>query len=97
MPTGFDVDIAKILVASLGIDPDDTSKVKYVETISDNREPFLEDGKVDLVLASYSITDERRAVVGQTGPYIVTGQQLLVPEDSDAASPRTCRARRSAR
>lgn len=87
MPTGFDVDIAKILVASLGIDPNDTSKVKYVETISDNREPFLQEGKVDLVLASYSITDERRAVVGQTGPYMVTGQQLLVPEASDVKSP----------
>jgi glutamate transport system substrate-binding protein len=87
MPTGFDVDIAKILVASLGIDPEDTSKVKYIETISDNREPFLEEGKVDLVLASYSITDERRAVVGQAGPYMVTGQQLLVPEDSDAEGP----------
>ena len=89
--------IAKILVASLGIDPEDTSKVKYIETISDNREPFLEDGKVDLVLASYSITDERRAVVGQAGPYMVTGQQLLVPEDSERrAAPTTCRARRSA-
>ncbi|KRF01478.1 MULTISPECIES: glutamate ABC transporter substrate-binding protein [Nocardioides] len=87
MPTGFDVDIAKILVASLGIDPEDTSKVKYIETISDNREPFLQEGKVDLVLASYSITDERRQVVGQAGPYMVTGQQLLVPEDSDAAGP----------
>ncbi len=87
IPTGFDVDIAKILVASLGIDPEDTSKVKYVETISDNREPFLQAGKVDLVLASYSITPERRAVVGQAGPYMVTGQQLLVPEDSDVAGP----------
>ena len=44
-PTGFDVDIAKILVASLGIDPNDTSKVKYIETISDNREPFLQAGQ----------------------------------------------------
>ena len=41
IPTGFDVEIAKVLVASLGIDPEDTSKVDYVETISDNREPFL--------------------------------------------------------
>ena len=87
IPTGFDVDMAKLLVASLGIDPNDTSKVKYIETISDNREPFLESGKVDIVAASYSITDERRAVVGQAGPYFVTGQQLLVPEDSEAAGP----------
>ena len=45
MPKGFDVDIAKILVASLGIDPNDTSKTKYIETISDNREPFLAGGQ----------------------------------------------------
>ena len=87
IPTGFDVDMAKLLVASLGIDPNDTSKVNYIETISDNREPFLESGKVDIVAASYSITDERRQVVGQAGPYFVTGQQLLVPEDSDAEGP----------
>ena len=86
IPTGFDVEMAKVLVASLGIDPNDTEKVKYVETISDNREPFLEDGTVDLVLASYSITDERRAVDGQAGPYLVTGQQLLVAADSDIES-----------
>ncbi|WP_230083999.1 glutamate ABC transporter substrate-binding protein [Nocardioides marmotae] len=87
MPSGFDVEIAKLLVADLGIDPNDTSKVKYVETVSDNREPFLENGKVDLVLASYSITDDRRKVVGQTGPYMVTGQQLLVPADSNVEGP----------
>ena len=83
IPSGFDVEIAKILVADLGIDPSDTSKVTYTETISDNREPFLQSGKVDLVLASYSITDDRRKVVGQTGPYFITGQQVLVPADSD--------------
>jgi len=80
VPTGFDVEMAKVLAASLGIPETD---VEWVETISDNREPFLEDNTVDLVLASYSITDERRQVVGQAGPYLVTGQQLLVKADSD--------------
>ena len=86
LPSGFDVEIAKLLVADLGIDPEDTSAVTYEETISDNREPFLETGKVDLVLASYSITDERRLKVGQTGPYLITGQQVLVTADSDVES-----------
>ncbi len=86
IPAGFDVEIAKLLVADLGIDPEDTSAVTYEETISDNREPFLESGKVDLVLASYSITDERRAIVGQTGPYFLTGQQVLVLADSEVES-----------
>ena len=82
-PTGFDVEVAKILVSKLGLDP--KADVEWVETVSDNREPFLESGKVDLVLASYSITDERRQIVGQTGPYMVTGQQVLVKSDSDVA------------
>lgn len=86
LPRGFDVAIAKLLVADLCIDPDDTSAVNYEETISANREPYLETGRVDLVAASYSITDERRQLVGQTGPYFVTGQQVLVPEDSDITS-----------
>ncbi|WP_182525809.1 glutamate ABC transporter substrate-binding protein [Nocardioides dongkuii] len=83
LPSGFDVEIAKLLVADLGIDPEDTSAVDYKMTISDNREPFLQSGEVDLVLASYSMTPERQQVVGQTGPYMVTGQQLLVKKGSD--------------
>lgn len=85
VPSGFDIEIAKLLAADLGIDPSSVN-VTWEETVSDNREPFLESGKVDLVLASYSITDERRQKVGQTGPYMITGQQLLVPADSDVDS-----------
>jgi glutamate transport system substrate-binding protein len=87
VPSGFDVEMAKILVASLGIDPN-SDKVKWVETVSDNREPFLQGNKVDLVLASYSITDDRRKVVGQAGPYMVTGQQVLVKNDSSVTGPK---------
>jgi len=83
LPTGLDVEIAKLLVADLCIDPADTGVTTWEETISDNREPYLEEGRVDLVLATYSITDERREIVGQTGPYLITGQQILVKEDSD--------------
>jgi glutamate transport system substrate-binding protein len=79
-PKGFDPEIGKILAADLGIAADD---ITWKETISANREAFLQEGEVDLVIASYSITDERRAIVGQAGPYYVTGQQLLVRSDSD--------------
>jgi glutamate transport system substrate-binding protein len=83
IPTGFDVEIGKLIAAKLGIKPED---VEWVETISDNREPFLQKGTVDFVIASYSITDDRRKVVGQAGPYYVTGQQLLVKKGSDIKS-----------
>ncbi len=78
MPAGFDIEMGRIVAAHLGIDDD---KIEWIETVSDNREPFLDNGTVDLVIASYSITDERRGLVGQAGPYYVTGQQLLVRED----------------
>jgi glutamate transport system substrate-binding protein len=77
-PSGFDVEMGEYVAGQLGIAPED---ITWEETISDNREPFLQNGTVDLVLATYSITPERRALVGQAGPYYVTGQQLLVRED----------------
>jgi glutamate transport system substrate-binding protein len=86
IPTGFDIEMAKLLVADLCIDPEDTDAVTWEETISDNREPYLQEGRVDLVLATYSITPERQAIVGQTGPYLVTGQRIMVKEDSDVES-----------
>ncbi|SDT11620.1 glutamate ABC transporter substrate-binding protein [Actinopolymorpha singaporensis] len=77
-PTGFDVAMAEIIAGGMGIEP---KNIEWVETVSKNREPFLQKGTVDLVLASYSITPERRQVVGQAGPYFVTGQGLLVRKD----------------
>ena len=81
VPTGFDPEMGKIIAGQLGLEPD---AIEWVETISDNREPFLQEETVDLVIASYSITDERRQVVGQAGPYYVTGQSLLVAADDDS-------------
>ena len=77
-PSGFDIEMGRIIAARLGIDEGD---IEWVETVSDNREPYLQNGTVDVVIASYSITDDRRKVVGQAGPYYVTGQQLLVREE----------------
>ncbi|MDP9443555.1 MAG: glutamate ABC transporter substrate-binding protein, partial [Actinomycetota bacterium] len=77
-PIGFDIEMGKYVAGQLGIAPEN---ITWQETVSDNREPFLQNGRVDIVLASYSITDERRALVGQAGPYYVTGQQLLVREE----------------
>ena len=77
-PKGFDIEMGRIVAGALGIDD---SGINWKQTVSDNREPFLQDGTVDIVIASYSITHDRRKVVGQAGPYYVTGQQLLVREE----------------
>lgn len=74
-PEGFDVEIAKILAGRLGIEPGD---ITWVEAQSKDREAMLVNNKVDLVIASYSITKDRLKQVGMAGPYYATGQQLLV-------------------
>jgi glutamate transport system substrate-binding protein len=72
---GFDIEIAKIIAAQLGLAPE---KIDFVETVSKNREPFIQTGQVDLVIASYSITDKRKKIVSFAGPYYQTGQDLLI-------------------
>ncbi len=79
--SGFDIEIAKLIAEALSINEED---IEFKETVSANREPFLKAGTVDLVIASYSITDARRAVVSQAGPYYETGQQLLVRSDDSS-------------
>lgn len=84
VPEGFDIEIAKMVGAQLGFAPD---QLDFVETVSANREPFLQQGNVDMVVATYTINDERKKVVDFAGPYYVAGQDLLVKADSDIAGP----------
>jgi glutamate transport system substrate-binding protein len=72
---GFDVEIATIVAAELGLS---RKQITFVTTTSAVREDYLVQGRVDIVVASYSMNDHRRTVVGQAGPYFRTGQQLLV-------------------
>ncbi|MEW1979744.1 glutamate ABC transporter substrate-binding protein [Citricoccus sp. NPDC079358] len=77
-PTGFDVDVAKYVATELGYTED---QIEWVQTPSANRENALEGGEVDMIFATYSITDERAERVGFAGPYFVAGQDLLVRAD----------------
>jgi glutamate transport system substrate-binding protein len=77
---GFDVEIAKLIVDA--IDP--AIKINFVESVSKNREPFLQDGTVDMVVATYTINDTRKQVVDFAGPYFVAQQDLMVRADDDS-------------
>ena len=75
---GFDVNIAKIIAAELGV------KAEFTEAVSKNREPFIQNGTADIVVATYTINDKRKKVVDFAGPYYVTGQSLMVRKDDTA-------------
>lgn len=79
--SGFDVDMAKYIAKGLGYSDKD---IEFKEAVSANRETFLKNGTVDMILATYSITDDRKKLVDFAGPYYVAGQDLLVRSDDDS-------------
>ena len=78
-PEGFDVEVAKIIATALGLGED---AVEFTETVSANREPFLQQGQVDMVVATYTINDKRDEVIDFAGPYFLAGQDILVAKDN---------------
>lgn len=80
-PAGFDVEIGKLIASELGIPAD---KIEWTETPSTVREQVIEQGKVDLVVATYTINDARKQKVGFAGPYYVAGQNILVKADDSS-------------
>jgi len=74
-PEGFDVEMAKLVAAKLGLSED---QIAFTETVSANREPFLQNGTVDMVAATYTINDKRKEVIDFAGPYYVAGQDIMV-------------------
>ncbi len=74
-PVGFDLEIGKIIALNLGIAEDD---IVWTNTVSANREPFIQSGEVDIVIATYTINDTRKEVISFAGPYYVAGQDILV-------------------
>jgi len=81
--TGFDVDVAKFVAGELGYGED---QIEWVQAPSAQRETLLQNGQVDMIFATYSITDKRKEVVSFAGPYFVAGQDLLVAADDDSIS-----------
>ncbi|TYB58624.1 glutamate ABC transporter substrate-binding protein [Nonomuraea sp. PA05] len=78
-PEGFDVDVAKAVLKEVAGGKD--VKIEWKESASSNREPFLQNGTVDIVFATYSITEERKGKVTFGGPYVVAHQDIMVRKD----------------
>jgi glutamate transport system substrate-binding protein len=76
---GFDVEIAELIAEGIwgegGAD-----NVEFSEAVSAAREDVLQQDQVDLVIATYTINDERKELVGFAGPYYQAGQDIMVEE-----------------
>ncbi len=78
VPEGFDVEIAYLIGDAIFGEATEEN-MEFVEAVSANREPFIQDGTVDIVVATYTINDTRKEVVDFAGPYYVAGQDIMVP------------------
>ena len=95
VPEGFDVEVAKIVAGELGIAPEE---IEWKETVSANRESFIQNGDVDIVVATYTINDARKQLIDFAGPYyeagqdimVATGNPLAIEGPDDLAGKRVC-------
>jgi glutamate transport system substrate-binding protein len=78
--SGFDVDVATYVAKELGYPAD---KIEWKESPSGQRETLIQNDQVKFIAATYSITDARKEKVSFAGPYLVTGQSLLVKADNN--------------
>jgi glutamate transport system substrate-binding protein len=90
--TGFDIEIAKLVAASLGYGED---KITFKTVDSGAREQAIVNGDVDYYVGTYTINDKRKAQISFAGPYFEAGQDLLVRKDeSSITGPETLKGKK---
>lgn len=80
---GFEVDMAHEFARGLFGNPD---KIEFVEAVSANRIPFLQEDKVDIVIATFTINEQRKQQIDFSDAYYVAQQKLLVKKGSSIKS-----------
>ncbi|MGC4377236.1 ABC transporter substrate-binding protein [Fictibacillus sp. Mic-4] len=77
--TGLDIDIAKALAKKL---LGDEKKIELKEVTSKTRIPMLNNGDIDMIIATMTISEERKKEVDFSDVYFKAGQSLLVKKGS---------------
>jgi polar amino acid transport system substrate-binding protein len=74
---GFEPDLAADVAKRLGV------KVEFVPVVASNRMQFLEQGRIDLMIATMNDTPERRQVIDIVQPdYYASGASVMVKKSS---------------
>lgn len=73
---GLEADLGRLIAEELGVD------VEFTTVVTNTRGPLIDSGDVDMVAATFTITDERKQSYDFTEPYYVDAQSVLVNKDS---------------
>ncbi|WP_294402315.1 transporter substrate-binding domain-containing protein [uncultured Clostridium sp.] len=80
---GFEIDLAKQVAKKiLG----DENKIELQGVTAKTRGPLLDNGEIDMVAATFTITEERKKSYNFSDPYLKDGVGLLVKKDAGYAS-----------
>lgn len=80
--TGFDAGITQLLAQYI-LGTDSLEKIEYLDTTVETRETMIENGTVDTVIATYSITPARQEKISYAGPYFISGAAIQVRADQE--------------
>ena len=78
---GYDIYFANRLGEDLGVD------VNFVSTEAANRIEYLQTGKVDIILANFTVTDERAEEVDFALPYMNVALGVVSPDSKVTREP----------
>uniref|UniRef100_UPI00397F1E0A transporter substrate-binding domain-containing protein n=1 Tax=Salmonella sp. s58760 TaxID=3159708 RepID=UPI00397F1E0A len=73
---GLEIDIARKIADELGVE------IEFTPVTAQTRGPLLDNGQVDMVIATFTITEERKLLYNFTTPYYTDAVGLLVNKDS---------------
>ena len=73
---GYDVTLARRVAKDLGV------KIKFVQVNADSRVDALSSNKVDLVLANFTVTPDRKKVVDFANPYMKVSVGVVSPKSN---------------
>ena len=73
---GYDIELAERLAQDLGVE------IEYVSTEAANRVEYLETGKVDIILANFTVTPERAEAVDFASPYMNVALGVVSHDDN---------------
>jgi putative glutamine transport system substrate-binding protein len=76
---GFDIDLSKAIAKKIF---GDETKIELKEVTSKTRIPMLKNGEIDMIVATMTITEDRKKEIDFSDVYFMAGQSLLVKKDS---------------
>jgi glutamate transport system substrate-binding protein len=79
---GFDAEIGRIIAQRIFGKVAEGSNIEFVETTSSRRIDYINNGTADLVISTFSMSEERKKEVDFAGPYYVAGQTYMTLSDS---------------